>query len=89
MSAFLQHRDGGIYQQLYVAKNTVDSSSVVVYQHIWPFEQSIWVRPYEEFWDGRFVPISANVALDATTGDKLLAQAAINKAKAIRKGLNA
>jgi hypothetical protein len=53
------HKKGGIYRKLYDAKHT-DGGEVVVYEHIWPHEKGIWVRPKAEFEEpGRFVRIHA------------------------------
>jgi hypothetical protein len=51
------HKKGGIYRKLYDAKHT-DGGDVVVYEHIWPHEKGIWVRPKAEFEEaGRFTRI--------------------------------
>lgn len=55
---YYQHRYGGVYVILGVSTSTVDKSSWVVYEHIYPFENALWHRPYEEFIDGRFHHIS-------------------------------
>jgi hypothetical protein len=86
-SKFFKHRDGGLYQHVYSGKTTTDGSSVEIYHHLWPFEMGVWSRPSTEFWDGRFTEISYDVIADAKAGDRLAAQAAVNKAKADRKSV--
>ena len=49
-----QHKKGGRYRVLTVAINEADLKPVVVYQSTDPNNTPIWVRPVEEFLDGRF-----------------------------------
>lgn len=51
---YYQHRYGGIYMVQDIATSTVDQSQWVVYVHVYPFEYQTWVRPYDEWCDGRF-----------------------------------
>lgn len=81
-SKFYRHRYGGIYQHIYSGKSTVDASDVEVYMHLWPFEHSIWVRPSDQFWDGRFAEISFNEVTAARSGDRAADQAAVNATRA-------
>lgn len=48
------HRKGGRYVILHHGINEADLKPVVVYQRI--SDSSVWVRPSEEFFDGRFTP---------------------------------
>lgn len=68
---FYQHRYGGIYSVDKVkAKSSVDKSEWVVYTHIWPFEEEVWIRPYSEWTDGRFRPLEQNEYLDLIRRDR-------------------
>lgn len=57
-STYYQHQYGGIYKFDDSGRSTIDSSVVVIYQHIYPFDVSVWVRPHSEFTDGRFRELS-------------------------------
>ena len=37
-----------------IAKSTIDQSKWVVYVHVFPFQYETWIRPYDEWADGRF-----------------------------------
>lgn len=88
---FFKHRDGGIYVLIDEGKYSVDASAVVIYKHLWPFEQGMWVRPAVEFFDGRFKELTGEeYAVEiARSGNRTEAQEAVNKAKAARKGSGA
>lgn len=49
-----RHRKGGLYRVFAEGINETDRKPVVIYQDE---TGQIWVRPAEEFWDGRFTPI--------------------------------
>lgn len=56
---YYKHRYGGIYRLDGVGTSTVDGKTkVMVYTHIFPFEEQIWVRPIEQFTADRFTEIS-------------------------------
>ena len=67
-----------------IAKNTVDKSSWVVYTHIWPFETETYIRPYDEWCDGRFTEIMprAFMELMVRDQDEFQKEIAENKARA-------
>ena len=50
-SQFVQHRNGGIYQILTIAKLEVNQQPVYVYRGQ---DMQTWVRPQSEMEDGRF-----------------------------------
>lgn len=58
-----RHYKGGIYRALDIARHTETQELMVVYEHLWPHEHGIFVRPQEMFFgyldDGkrRFEPI--------------------------------
>lgn len=52
-----RHIDGGYYQfekSVYFAD---DQDELVIYKHLWPFDESTWARRYNEFKD-KFTPIN-------------------------------
>lgn len=55
---FYRHTDGGLYYTIGVATSTVDLSDQVLYAHVYPFEQKMWVRPLSEWTEERFTPIT-------------------------------
>jgi hypothetical protein len=62
---YYQHRYGGIYLVRNTALSTVDKSEWVVYVHIYPFEYQVWIRPYDEFCDGRFRKLKNGTELNS------------------------
>lgn len=81
-----KHRYGGIYSiDFKSVLSTVDKTELVVYTHVWPFEQTTWARPASEFNDGRFTEIneaevSKLIALNDREEYKLaIAAAKLNK----------
>jgi len=82
INCYYQHRYGGIYIAKEIATSAVDRSKWVVYNHIYPFEYETWIRPYDEWCDGRFRKIS-NSELNSLLGkDKAEFQVEIGKARA-------
>lgn len=53
----LRHIDGGYYQYEKSVFFADDQEELVIYKHIWPFEESEWARRYSEFKD-KFSPIT-------------------------------
>lgn len=49
-----RHKKGGLYRLLYEGVYEPDRSPVAIYDDA---EGTIWVRPLEEFNDGRFTPL--------------------------------
>lgn len=52
-----RHMDGGFYQFEKSVLFADDQEELVIYQHLWPFENSQWARRYKEFKE-RFTPIT-------------------------------
>lgn len=52
------HTDGGYYRFYSLAKSTQDQSPQVIYEHVWPFEPSVWSRPLDE-WNSRFTKVES------------------------------
>jgi hypothetical protein len=59
-NTFYQHRYGGVYKlgENFLSLSTIDLSRCVIYEHIFPFNQTYWHRPYDEFVDGRFTKLT-------------------------------
>lgn len=81
-----QHRYGGVYIVDSVATHTTTKERVVVYTHIYPFAPDTWVRPYDEFCDGRFTQISASQVQDLLDRDRTEFQESVNQARRAAKG---
>lgn len=54
----LQHQYGGFYVFEGSALDTATGQTVAVYRHIWPFDMALYTRPFDEFMDGRFRPVT-------------------------------
>lgn len=81
-----RHTDGGYYRYLALSRDTEDQAPRVIYQHIWPFEESIWGRPASE-WASRFTLIPLNdPELDmAMRGNRVAYQNTVRANKAARR----
>lgn len=55
---YVQHRYGGVYQFVGHATDTSTGQEVVVYAHVWPFDDKLFTRPSSEFYDGRFIRLT-------------------------------
>lgn len=82
--AYFRHLDGGLYRFIAEAHHSDDASEMIVYEHLWPFTPSIWVRPAHEF-NTRFSPITEVEVKTAMQNDQKAAQDAVNQAKASRR----
>ena len=82
MSQFYQHRYGGLYEVLSTSKHTETGEDLVIYEHIYPFESSIWARPASMWTPDRFRPITEDELRLLLTKDRLQFQAEIQAAKA-------
>jgi hypothetical protein len=81
---YFRHLDGGLYRFVAYARSADDDNEVVVYEHIWPFTQSLWVRNRAEF-EARFTPTDEMAIKRAMKQDRVEAQAQVTAAKAARK----
>lgn len=79
-----QHVDGGYYRFIVCAYSSEDQSEKVVYEHVWPFEPSVWERPVTEFM-AKFAPITADALTRALSQNRLEVQEEISKNKAQRR----
>lgn len=79
---YYRHRYGGIYQiDLPCAKSTVDKSEWVAYTHVYPFAEETYIRPLDEFMDGRFTEISVAEFSNLLSKDRKQFQEEITKSK--------
>ncbi len=85
LNQYYRHRYGGLYRTLHTGFSTVDKSWQVVYIHIHPFANDVWIRPLAEFTDGRFTHLSENDALAVMRLDSSSLQKEITEAKAASK----
>jgi hypothetical protein len=53
----LRHIDGGYYQYEKSVLFADDQDELVIYKHLWPFDESEWARRYTEFKE-KFTPIT-------------------------------
>jgi hypothetical protein len=81
-----QHGDGGIYLIIGAGRSSASGEPMVIYRHLWPFEQELWVRPLAE-WQSRFARISYAEFQSATREDQDAAKAAITAKRTARKGV--
>lgn len=87
ISAFYKHTDGGYYFVSELGRDSKDGTAVVIYKHVWPFEEETWTRPLDQ-WASRFSLISRE-QLEAImrVNSREEAQAIITTAKTHRKNL--
>lgn len=81
-----QHRYGGVYIVDDVATHTTTKERLVIYSHIYPFDQIAWARPYDEWCDGRFRPLTAVEVEDLLAKNRTAFQEEITAAKLASKG---
>ena len=81
---YFRHLDGGLYRFVAYARSADNEKDVVVYEHLWPFDQSLWVRDRVEF-EARFAPTDEMTVKRAMKQDRLEAQAQVQAAKAARR----
>jgi hypothetical protein len=83
---YFRHLDGGLYRFVSYARSADTDNDVVIYEHLWPFDQSLWVRNRIEF-EARFSPIDEVTVKRAMKQDRVQAQAQVNAAKAARRAI--
>ena len=44
-----RHYKGGLYRVIGVARHSETEESMIVYEHLWPHERGLWVRPAAMF----------------------------------------
>lgn len=85
VNVYYRHRYGGLYIVQGIATSSVDKSKWVVYNHVYPFEYGTWIRPYDEWCDGRFRKIEHEEYSELLMKDRLAFQIEIGKAKAEKR----
>lgn len=80
-----QHRYGGLYIVDSVATHTETKEKLVIYTHLYPFENQTFARPLDEWTEGRFRPITDKEYSELTKKDRLEFQIEIGKAKGARR----
>lgn len=68
-----------------IALSTIDQSKWVVYVHMFPFEIQSWIRPYDEWCDGRFRKLNKEEYETLLSKDRKEFQKAITVNKALMK----
>ena len=86
VNVYYQHRYGGLYKVQDIATSTVDKSKWVVYVHVYPFEYQPWIRPYDEWCDGRFRKVEHSEYSELLMRNREEFQLEIGKARALSKG---
>lgn len=87
VNCYYQHRYGGLYMVQDIALSTVDQSKWVVYVHCYPFQYQTWIRPYDEWCDGRFRLLELNeYDLIVSSNDRAKFQDTIRATRSASKG---
>jgi hypothetical protein len=81
---YFRHLDGGLYRFVAYARSADNEKDVVVYEHLWPFTQGLWVRDRAEF-EARFTASDEMSLKRAMKQDRGEAQVQVNAAKAARR----
>jgi hypothetical protein len=81
---YFRHTDGGLYRFVAYARSADVDGEVVVYEHLWPFDQSLWVRNRPDF-EARFMPTDEVTVKRAMKEDRPQAQAIVDAARAARR----
>lgn len=83
--AFYKHKDGGLYKTTGVGKSTADGQRYVIYQHVFPFVHSIYLRPLDEWTRDRFELLDFMQATEYQGQDRYELQTAITARRETRK----
>lgn len=79
-----RHIDGGYYQYEKSVLFADDQDELVIYKHLWPFEESHWARRYDEF-ASRFTPVTLEVFNEAKQTDRVFFQEKIEETRTNRR----
>lgn len=83
-----QHTDGGFYRYKGLSRCSVDQSTWVIYEHVWPYLPELlrpfWHRPLDE-WQSRFTEVPEEALEEAMKKNRVLAQAEILHKRRLRK----
>jgi len=81
-----QHRYGGVYFVTGVATHTSTKERLVIYDHVYPFEEHTWARPLEEFTEERFTLLNSEQLITLLNRDRETFKSEITAAKTAAKG---
>ena len=79
-----RHMDGGYYEYDKSVLFADDQDELVIYKHVWPFEESTWARRYSEF-KARFTPILPEDLAAAKAMDRQAVQNGIEQTRTARR----
>lgn len=82
LNEYYQHKYGGLYLVSDVATHTTTKERLVIYIHVYPFEESVHARPIDEWTDDRFTRIDYSKVEELLHRDRLEFQIEIGKARA-------
>lgn len=80
-----QHRHGGVYQVVGVATHTGTKERLVIYDHVYPFEDHTWARPLSEWTEERFRLLTGEETVTLLNRDRETFKQEITEAKAKAK----
>lgn len=80
-----QHRYGGLYIVDSIATHTVTKERLVIYTHLYPFEEQTWARPIDEWTAERFRKITGKECVELMKRDREEFQKEINNNKEMLK----
>lgn len=81
---FFRHIDGGYYQFEKSVLFADDQDELVIYRHLWPFQESEWARRYNEF-NEKFTKITAEDFHLALQVDREVLQSQIEQTRTARR----
>lgn len=81
---YFRHIDGGYYMYEKSVLFADDQDELVIYKHLWPFEESSWARRYTEF-KQKFMPVSVEDFNKAKQMDRLTLQKLIEHTRNNRR----
>lgn len=84
LNEFYQHRYGGLYVVDDVATHTTTKERLVIYSHVYPFEEATWARPIDDWTEEKFRLISFEESQRLMERDRFAFQTEIAMAKARR-----
>lgn len=86
VNRYYKHKYGGIYRVIELAESVVDNSVWVVYNHVYPYEYKVWVRPLHEWTDDRFSILTNDEYHSEIVKDRENFRAEIEQRKLLLKG---
>ncbi len=84
LGQLFRHMDGGYYMFEKSVLFADDQDELVIYKHLWPFDESSWARRYSEFKD-RFTPITIEDFNKAKQMDRVTLQKLIEHTRTVRR----